>query len=65
MDVIAEKTVRELAVENPAATVIFERLGIDYCCGGSQTLEQACRQRNLSVVSVRLTQVLQPLKVSR
>ena len=25
---------RELALENPAATRVFEKLGIDYCCGG-------------------------------
>src|SRR3954453_12644396 len=38
-----EKTVRELAIENPAATRVFERLQIDYCCGGNRTLEDACR----------------------
>ncbi len=43
MSIIAERTVRELAIENPAATRVFEKLGIDYCCGGNQTLEQACR----------------------
>ena len=53
MSAIAEKTVRELAVENPRATRVFEMLGIDYCCGGNQTLEQACRGRNLSVDEVR------------
>lgn len=53
MSAIAEKMVRELAVENPRATRVFEMLGIDYCCGGNQTLEQACRGRNLSVDEVR------------
>jgi len=53
MSAIAERTVRELAVENPGATQIFERFGLDYCCGGNQTLEQACRGRNLSVGEVR------------
>ncbi|MGO8816306.1 MAG: iron-sulfur cluster repair di-iron protein [Terriglobia bacterium] len=53
MSAIAEKTVRELAVENPGATRVFERLGIDYCCGGNQTLKQACRERSLSLDEVR------------
>ena len=53
MSAIAERTLRELAVENPGATRVFERLGIDYCCGGNQTLEQACQGRNLSVDEVR------------
>jgi iron-sulfur cluster repair protein YtfE (RIC family) len=36
------KTVREYALEIPAATRIFEKLGIDYCCGGSKSLADAC-----------------------
>jgi regulator of cell morphogenesis and NO signaling len=42
MSETATKTVGELAAENPAATRVFEKLGIDYCCGGNRTLEQAC-----------------------
>jgi regulator of cell morphogenesis and NO signaling len=52
MSVTTEKTVRELALENPAATRVFEKLGIDYCCGGNQSLEQACRAANLAVDQV-------------
>jgi regulator of cell morphogenesis and NO signaling len=44
MAMMTSKTVREVAVENPAATRIFERFGIDYCCGGNQALEQACQR---------------------
>jgi len=39
---LTSKTVRELALEVPQATRVFERLGIDYCCGGSRSLEEAC-----------------------
>ena len=52
MSMTIEKTVRELALENPAATRVFEKLGIDYCCGGNKSLEQACRAANLSVDEV-------------
>ena len=52
MSVTTEKTVRELAVENPAATRVFEKLGINYCCGGNQSLEQACRAANLPMAQV-------------
>jgi len=48
----AEKTVRELVLEDPAATRVFEKLGIDYCCGGDESLEQACRAANLSIDQV-------------
>ena len=42
MSVTTAKTVRELAIEFPEATRIFEKLGIDYCCGGGQSLQEAC-----------------------
>jgi|1185.fasta_scaffold69885_2 regulator of cell morphogenesis and NO signaling len=42
MTVDTAKTVRELAVEVPSAIRVFEKFGIDYCCGGHRTLEQAC-----------------------
>ncbi|MGB8011990.1 MAG: iron-sulfur cluster repair di-iron protein [Terriglobales bacterium] len=44
-----EKTVRDLALENPSATRVFEKLGIDYCCGGNQSLAEACRVANLNL----------------
>lgn len=46
--VTTEKTVRELALENPGATRVFEKLGIDYCCGGNKSLEEACRAAGLN-----------------
>ena len=47
MPITATKTVRELAVELPNATRVFERLGIDYCCGGHKSLEEACAGANM------------------
>ena len=52
MSVTAEKTVRELALGKPGAARVFEKLGIDYCCGGKQTLEHACRTANIPVDEV-------------
>ena len=52
MSVSTAKTVREVAVEFPEATRIFERFGIDYCCGGNKSLEDACAASNLSVDQV-------------
>jgi len=53
MSAIATMTVGELAAENPAAARVFEKLGIDYCCGGGSTLEDACRAAGLSPDEVR------------
>ncbi len=55
MSMSATKTVRELAVEHPAATRVFEALGIDYCCGGQKSLEEACSAAKLSVDHVLQT----------
>lgn len=49
MTIATEKTVRELALESPASTRVLEKLGIDYCCGGNKSLEQACRAANLKI----------------
>jgi regulator of cell morphogenesis and NO signaling len=48
----AETTVREIAVENPAAIRVFEKFGIDYCCGGRKPLAQACEERALETAAV-------------
>jgi len=55
MTVAIEKTVRELAVENPASTRVFEKLGIDYCCGGNRSLREACQSANLQLDEVLRT----------
>ena len=52
MSVATQKTVRELALETPTASRVFEKLGIDYCCGGNKPLEEACRAANLNVQEV-------------
>lgn len=52
----AEKTVREIALEDPTSIRVFEALGIDYCCGGKKSLSDAC-----SGAAVDLTRVLKLL----
>jgi regulator of cell morphogenesis and NO signaling len=49
MTLTATKTVGEIAAEVPSTTREFEKLGIDYCCGGSRTLGEACAEANISV----------------
>jgi regulator of cell morphogenesis and NO signaling len=46
------KTVREYAVEIPQAVRVFEKLGIDYCCGGGKSLSEACAQIKVPVEEV-------------
>lgn len=49
------QTVRQLATEIPNATRVFEKLGIDYCCGGGKSLEAACAQVKIPVSVVLRT----------
>lgn len=62
MALSATQTVRQLATEVPNATRIFENLGIDYCCGGGKSLEDACQQAKIPVREVlqRLEQTSAP-----
>jgi regulator of cell morphogenesis and NO signaling len=52
MSVSGTKTVRDLAVEIPNATRVFEKFGIDYCCGGKKSLDEACSAARLPVDEV-------------
>lgn len=46
------QTVREIALEQPTSIRVFERFGIDYCCGGRKPLAEACMAKNLPVGEV-------------
>jgi regulator of cell morphogenesis and NO signaling len=50
----ATSTVRDIALHQPTAIRVFEHLGIDYCCGGNQTLASACAAANLDAHAVQL-----------
>ncbi len=42
-------SVGELVAQHPPFAGVFERRGIDYCCGGKIALEDACRKKGLNV----------------
>jgi regulator of cell morphogenesis and NO signaling len=42
-----DRTVAELVLERPARSRFFESFGIDYCCGGKKTLQEACNRKAL------------------
>jgi regulator of cell morphogenesis and NO signaling len=49
MTVTASETVGEIVAANPSSARLFERYGIDYCCGGNRPLAEACSEKGLSV----------------
>lgn len=51
----ANSTVGEMVMHRPALSRVFEKVGIDYCCGGKKTLEDACREKGLDPKTLLLT----------
>ncbi len=47
-----EKTVKSLVEQEPSLIEYFEIQGIDYCCGGDQTLKEAIESRDLESVEI-------------
>lgn len=47
-----ERTLGDLVAENPARADILESLGLDFCCGGSQRLDEACLAAGLDPATV-------------
>ncbi len=43
------RTVGEIARQYPASVPVFEAFGIDYCCGGNRSLEDACAKGSVSL----------------
>jgi regulator of cell morphogenesis and NO signaling len=48
----ANTTVKQIALQVPNSTRLFESLKIDYCCGGNQPLAQACATAGIDVDDV-------------
>jgi len=47
MTINAQTTIGQMVTERPSRARVFERVGIDYCCGGHKTLEAACASKGL------------------
>ena len=43
----AKTTLGDIVAQDYHAAEIFERYGLDFCCGGRASLEEACRERGL------------------
>ncbi len=43
-----DQTVRQLVNEYPAIIPVFQRFGIDFCCGGDKSLSEACTNAHVA-----------------
>lgn len=46
---IKQRTVGELVAERPGRSRIFQSLGLDFCCQGGRTLQEACERKQIAV----------------
>ncbi len=52
MEIDENLTIGAIAAARPEATRVFERLGIDYCCGGQKKLGEVVAAKGLSLQQV-------------
>lgn len=45
-------TVGEIVAQVPGRSRVFQKLGIDFCCGGKKPLAQACAEKGLDIAEV-------------
>lgn len=53
MEIRSETTVAELASQRPQTIRVFQRHGIDFCCGGKRPLAEACAEHGLAFEAIR------------
>ena len=50
MDRVAkERTIREVVVDDYRTASVFQKHGLDFCCGGGATIERACEKKGIDV----------------
>jgi regulator of cell morphogenesis and NO signaling len=53
MNITPDTRVAELATGNPATIRIFQRFGIDFCCGGKRPLSEVCAEKQMTFGELR------------
>src|SRR5215475_10796072 len=52
MDFNTKTRVKEIALSDPRARHILEDAGVDYCCGGGKSLDEACMRANVPAEAI-------------
>jgi regulator of cell morphogenesis and NO signaling len=47
------ETLGEIAAKDLRKAEVLKKYGLDFCCGGKKTLEEACKEKGLDVLQVR------------
>jgi regulator of cell morphogenesis and NO signaling len=49
MEITATTKIADIATKLPASIPVFERYGVDFCCGGQRSLEEAVKESGLQL----------------
>lgn len=47
MNILKEHTVGEIVAQDYRTALVFEQYGIDFCCNGNRSIEDACAQKQI------------------
>lgn len=50
---ISEKKIGEIVAEDYRTATVFEKYGIDFCCGGQVLLSAACQEKDLDIDAIQ------------
>lgn len=53
METTVNTTIGEMVAKDYRAATVFQKFGIDYCCKGNRTLEEATEMKNINVNAVK------------
>jgi regulator of cell morphogenesis and NO signaling len=53
MNITPDTRIAEIASGNPATIRIFQRFGIDFCCGGKRPLREVCAEKQMTFGELR------------
>ncbi|HEX6864530.1 MAG TPA: iron-sulfur cluster repair di-iron protein [Thermoanaerobaculia bacterium] len=48
MNITPDTRIADIAAQNPATIRVFQRFGIDFCCGGKRPVGEACSERQVT-----------------
>ena len=65
MQQFKERTVAEIVTQNIKASDVFKKYGIDFCCGGDISVEEACKIKGLKVNSIRKRRLAKHFHLTR
>lgn len=53
MNIQPDTRIADVAAQNPATIRIFQRFGIDFCCGGKRPLGEVCAEKQMTFGELR------------